>query len=212
MILTKAALKQLCMLTAAGGMGAGSVVTVQKTAPLLKKPGVHRAGPQKTALRKPRPAAQSAVARPDPVECTPSAPILATLDNLKPMDVPKSESVEPQTRLSVGKAPETPGFVRASFGGFSTAGGGGNGGTLASLGGEQGQTNTPRDNLPSRPIPVGPDEPVTPPVVPPATPVVTNVPEPGTWATMIAGFGLIGVALRWRRPDAPPAAAQQADG
>jgi hypothetical protein len=42
--------------------------------------------------------------------------------------------------------------------------------------------------------PVGP--PVVPPVGPPLTPGA--VPEPGTWALMILGFGLVGAALRRR--------------
>lgn len=29
---------------------------------------------------------------------------------------------------------------------------------------------------------------------------VSNIPEPGTWAMMIAGFGLVGAAMRRRRP------------
>jgi hypothetical protein len=31
--------------------------------------------------------------------------------------------------------------------------------------------------------------------------LVGAVPEPGTWLTMLAGFGLIGVAIRARRED-----------
>ncbi|MDZ4375263.1 MAG: PEPxxWA-CTERM sorting domain-containing protein, partial [Phenylobacterium sp.] len=49
------------------------------------------------------------------------------------------------------------------------------------------------------PPPTGP--PTEPPVVPPGPPTeppVTAVPEPGTWALMILGFGLIGARLRRR--------------
>ena len=37
--------------------------------------------------------------------------------------------------------------------------------------------------------------------------VVGSVPEPGTWAMMLAGFGLLGLALRKRRAIARPALA-----
>ena len=35
------------------------------------------------------------------------------------------------------------------------------------------------------------------------TRLASAVPEPGTWATMIGGFGLVGAALRRRRPSRP---------
>lgn len=43
-------------------------------------------------------------------------------------------------------------------------------------------------------VPDGP--PVTPPVV---TPPVAGVPEPGTWALLVAGFGIVGGRMRSRR-------------
>jgi hypothetical protein len=43
----------------------------------------------------------------------------------------------------------------------------------------------------------------TPPIV---TPPITAAPEPGTWMTMLLGFGLIGWQLRWRRKQTQVAA------
>ncbi|MBU3077103.1 PEPxxWA-CTERM sorting domain-containing protein [Sphingomonas sp. XMGL2] len=38
-----------------------------------------------------------------------------------------------------------------------------------------------------------------------ATPLAAAVPEPATWLTMLAGFGLVGAGLRGRRRAAIPA-------
>ncbi|ODT87789.1 PEPxxWA-CTERM sorting domain-containing protein [Phenylobacterium sp. SCN 70-31] len=68
----------------------------------------------------------------------------------------------------------------------------------------------PGFGMPPRPLPIpepediwpGAPPPVGPPVEPPAPPPVTAVPEPGTWAMMILGFGVLGVRLRRRRATA----------
>ena len=46
---------------------------------------------------------------------------------------------------------------------------------------------------------VPPTETPTPPIVTPPIITPSAVPEPGTWATMLLGFGFIGWQLRWRR-------------
>ena len=45
----------------------------------------------------------------------------------------------------------------------------------------------------------GPNPPPPPPEVEPPPPPPPAVPEPGTWATMLLGFGLTGWAMRRRR-------------
>ena len=72
------------------------------------------------------------------------------------------------------------------FGGIPIIGGGG--GFIGSPGGGGGGGG---GGTPENPVP-----PVTPPVV---VPPVTAVPEPETWALMLLGMGLCGMALRRRR-------------
>ena len=70
-------------------------------------------------------------------------------------------------------------------------------------GGTGGPVSPPGDEPPVQPPPEEPTEPVVP-VVPvePVEPTPTSppvVPEPGTWATMLVGFGLTGLVMRRRR-------------
>lgn len=62
-------------------------------------------------------------------------------------------------------------------------------------GGPPGTENPPPENPPPENPP--PENP--PPENPPPPPETPTVPEPGTWATMLLGFGLTGVMIRRRR-------------
>ncbi|MBE1526364.1 hypothetical protein GGC65_000820 [Sphingopyxis sp. OAS728] len=60
-----------------------------------------------------------------------------------------------------------------------------------------GPAATPGGPNPGNPTPGGPTDPGV-------TPPVAAVPEPGTWALMLIGFGLCGAVLRRRRRSLPP--------
>ena len=98
-------------------------------------------------------------------------------------------------------APSTPGGIVISP--FAPPPGGGGGGPTPSPGEEPNPTQPPPpgDDEPQPPPPG--DDGLTPtPTGPPPTPPV--VPEPGTWATMLLGFGLTGLMMRRRRRKAAP--------
>lgn len=69
--------------------------------------------------------------------------------------------------------------------------GGGGGGSIS--------TTTPSPPVEPPPPPVEPPPPPVDPPPPPPPPPVAVVPEPGTWAMLILGFGLIGGAIRRQR-------------
>ena len=70
-----------------------------------------------------------------------------------------------------------------------------------------GQTPLPPGILfPPPSLIVPPTETPTPPIVTPPVITPSAVPEPGTWATMLLGFGFIGWQLRWRRKQVQVAA------
>ena len=95
-------------------------------------------------------------------------------------------------------APSTPGGIGISPSAQPPGGGGGGGGPTPSPGEEPNPTQPPPpgDDEPQPPPPG--DDGLTPtPTGPLPTPPV--VPEPGTWATMMLGFGLTGLMMRRRR-------------
>lgn len=59
-----------------------------------------------------------------------------------------------------------------------------------------GPGGTPGGSNPGNPVPGGPTDPVV-------QPPVAAIPEPGTWALMLIGFGLCGAVLRRRRKTLP---------
>lgn len=145
-------LKEFCALLLAGGMGAGSVVTVQA----VKAPSQREA---RAAKPKPRP--KQVAARPRPK--LPDCPVV----------------VAP---LGHGLLPE---FAEA-----------------APLGRPMLAPQLPTGEVAPA---VGPGPALLPPVSAPITiqplpapPVTGAIPEASTWAMMVAGFGLIGLALRRR--------------
>ena len=88
------------------------------------------------------------------------------------------------------------------FGGFGGAPGSGGGGGFNG-GGQPGEEG-PGGTAPGMPLPPG--MPTTPglPSVPvnpssPSIPSTSNAPEPASWVLMVAGFGAVGGAIRYRR-------------
>ncbi|WP_448581788.1 PEPxxWA-CTERM sorting domain-containing protein [Thermaurantiacus sp.] len=142
-------LKEFCALLLAGGIGAGSVVTVQA----VKAPAAREARATKP---KPRPAA----ARPKPK--LPDCPVVVA-----PLGTglfPELAEAGPVARPMAAPLPRP--------------------GALPSVG--EAGTDWP---LLVAPTTVRP---------PPSLPAPGTVPDAATWAMMVAGFGLIGLALRRR--------------
>lgn len=148
-------LKEFCVLLLAGGMGAGSVVAVQK----VKAPERREARAPKAA----RPAARPAAARPRPK--LPDCPVIvAPLGHGLLPDMPNV------TALGRPLPPSLPG------------------------------TGQPPLVVPDDPGPGTLIGPVIAPRPIPTPPVTGAIPEAATWAMMVSGFGLIGLALRRRSP------------
>lgn len=145
--------KEICALLLAGGIGAGSVVTVQQAVPAVKKASAPKAG--KPAARRPQ-----AAARPAAINDCPSQ--LGVLG--QNMALPALAPIDVAPGLPLGQT------AMASAGGGRGAGvgvpGGGIGGT---------------DFQPAPPADGG---------------FAPGVPEPGTWAMLVGGFGLVGLAMR----------------
>lgn len=93
-------------------------------------------------------------------------------------------------------APGIPSRGGFPFGGFNPGdnfgGGGGGGGTSGSGGGGGGGGGVPPGGGSDLP-PGGGGNP------PPPPPIASNAPEPAAWIMMVAGFGLAGGAIRYRR-------------
>lgn len=148
-------IKEICTLLLAGGIGAGSVVTVQTAVPAVKKmsapkAGVHSAGRKPTVRR--------AAAQPSALNDCPSQLALLgkdmVLPPLPPIDVaPGLPLAETAMRFASGGGATTPGFGGFDFTPAPPTSGEGGG-------------------------------------------IAVGVPEAGTWAMLIMGFGLIGVAMR----------------
>jgi hypothetical protein len=173
MLITKAMLKQLCAVLAAGGVGAGGAAVAPKVVHAVKRPSIVR------DLSRPAPA----VAVVEAPICAQGLELAAVGDDVVLADAPQAAP----GGGGIGGAPGSSG------GGFAPIGGGfapGFGGGFAP-GVPGGGGVTPGG--PGGPI-VGTPEgsgPATPPTIAP-----TPVPEPGAWLTMIVGFGLVGFALR----------------
>ena len=165
--------REICALLLAGGMGAGSVVGVQQVKPALtkaSKPAVHKPARQAVARR--------AVARPAPQmvanDCpTITAPLGPGIADLAPMQ--SSTPMGGAGPEMAGGGPFFPGGGEY-WPGWNPGGGGGGG---AGGGG----------------LPPGPGGGDGGGSVPGGGPVAT-VPQPASWVMMIAGFGLVGLALR----------------
>ncbi len=159
--------KEICALLLAGGIGAGSVVTVQEAVPAIKKASSPKAA-KKPAVRKA--ARRPAVARSSQLNDCPSQVGLLgqnmALPPLPPIDIAPGL---PLTETALGLP------------------GGGGGGIAPGGGGSIGGNN------------LGPTPPDG------GSGLVPGVPETGSWAMLITGFGLIGLAMRrtkGRQPDA----------
>ena len=145
--------KEICALLLAGGVGAGSVVTVQQAKPAISKPKKASA-PQahKTASRN--------ITRTEVRDCPAmAAPLGGGIANLAPL--PTFETMVPGTAAPGTETAFVPGGGGIEFPG--SIGGGGGGGSGPSI------------------LPPGP---------PP------GVPQPASWAMMVTGFGLVGLAMR----------------
>lgn len=144
-------IKEFCALLLAGGIGAGSVVTVQQAVPAAKK----ASAPKSTKPTAHRPAARHAAARPSALNDCPSQ--LGVLG--------QDMALPPLTPIDVA-----PGLPLGETAMGASAGGPGVGGLPGFTGSD-----------------VSPG---------PGGGVIPGVPESDTWAMLIAGFGLIGLALR----------------
>lgn len=183
MLITKAMLKQLCAVVAAGGVGAGGAAVAPRIAHAVKRPAIVR------DLSRPAPAVVAVEA---PV-CAQGLEVAAVGDDVLLADAAPAASGGGGGGGG-GTAPGSGGGGFALGGGFAPIGGFGGGGS----GGGGGGGFTPF--VPGGGGPGGgrpPDSgPTTPPDIRP-----TPVPEPGTWLMLIVGFGLVGVAVRrGRRP------------
>lgn len=182
--------KEICALLLAGGMGAGSVVGVQHAKPAITKAKASRPAPRK--IRRAAPPARVA-ATPAPMvpinDCpTITAPLGPGIADLAPLPSFESGGMGgPQTGgifIPAGGG-YWPGWNHGGGGGWSGGGNGGNGGNSGENGG-----GTPGDGG-GESTPGGSE--------------VPGVPQPASWVMMIAGFGLVGMALR--RGSAEPGAA-----
>lgn len=145
--------KDICALLLAGGIGAGSVVTVQEAVPAVKK-----ASSGKAAKPAGRPAARHASTRPTALADCPSQ--LGLLG--RNMVLPPLSPIDVAPGLPLGET--AMGIVAGMPGG---------GGGIPGLGGDG--------------IVPGPGD---------GGGIIPGIPEADTWAMLIAGFGLIGLALR----------------
>ena len=146
--------KEICALLLAGGVGAGSVVTVQQARPAVSKPKAKPAAPKahKTASRN--------ITRTQVQDCPAmAAPLGGGIADLAPL--PAFESLIPGGPAPGSQVAALPGGGGLVFPGV-IGGGGGGGGT---------------------------------PFIPPS-PVAPGVPQPASWAMMLTGFGLVGLAMR----------------
>jgi hypothetical protein len=116
------------------------------------------------------------LAAPGPAEVVQSA--------LAPAPVPEFAAISSAPAIAAAMLPGPGGGVFIGGGGGGGGGSGGGGGGSAGGGGGGGST-------PGQPTPLTPSTPET-----PDTPAV---PEPGTWMTMLLGFGVTGAALRRER-------------
>lgn len=134
--------RELCALLLAGGMGATSVVAVQKTKPAVAKASAKPKGERVRTASRPR------VARPEPAAPAPilDCPLVGSPFSAEPN--PLALPALPPVDLGGGTWAQPPGV----WGGGSA--------------------------LPSPPT---------------SLPVV---PEPGRWAMLLSGFGLVGLSLR----------------
>lgn len=191
--------REICALLLAGGMGAGSVVGVQHAKPAITKAKASRpaARPVRRAVAPARVAATPAPVVPIADCPTITAPLGPGIASLAPL--PSFESGGMGGADTGGLFIPTgggywPGWNHGGGGGWSGGGGpggpGGNGGTSGETGGESGENGggTPGDG---GSIPGGG--------------VVPGVPQPASWVMMIAGFGLVGLALRRSSPEATAA-------
>lgn len=111
----------------------------------------------------------------------------------KIFDTPPEEAIQSLTGVPIG--PLALGEIPpGSFGDLATGGGGPNGSPGFPGGGS---VIVPPGTSVGPGNPPTPTEPTTPTI--PTNPVGA-VPEPGTWALMLLGFGLCGAAMRRRRP------------
>ena len=144
--------KEICALLLAGGVGAGSVVTVQQVKPAISKPKAKPTAPKahKTASRN--------ITRTEVRDCPAmAAPLGGGIADLAPM--PTFENMVPGATPGSQHA-FVPGGTDVAFPGVIGGGGGGSG----------------------------------PNVLPPSPP--PGVPQPASWAMMLTGFGLVGLAMR----------------
>ncbi len=156
-------MKEICALLLAGGMGAGSVVTVQKIRPAVSKPRAKPAVPKahKTASRN--------VTNAQILDCpTPALAMGGALPELAA--IPTFGTTLPGTSEVAGWPGGGGVLIPPVIGG----GGGGGGGGGSS----------------------GPD-------IGPNPEPVPGVPQPASWAMMLTGFGLVGLALRMGSDTAP---------
>ena len=143
-------MKEICALLLAGGVGAGSVVTVQQAKPAISKPKAKPSAPKahKTASRN--------ITRTQVQDCPAmAAPLGGVIADLAPL--PAFDNLVPGG--SGGQQAFVPGSPGISIPGVVDGGGG-----------------------------------FTPVVTPPNP--VPGVPQPATWAMMVTGFGLVGLAMR----------------
>lgn len=195
--------KEICALLLAGSMGAGSVIGVQQVKPAVVAKAKPRAKApvRKAAVRKPA-APAGAAARPAqvaqindcPVYTAPLGPGLADLTPLPSMD---------PTGMGGGNEQYAGGNPYYPPGGYWPGWNHGGGG-----GGGNGITPDPDDNGSSTPG-GGEDNGDNGGSIPGGDPV-PGVPQPASWVMMIAGFGLVGLALRRSGGDQTEAAAQSA--
>ncbi|QMW21503.1 PEPxxWA-CTERM sorting domain-containing protein [Sandaracinobacteroides saxicola] len=196
-MIAQASLKQLCVLLAAGGIGAGTTVAVQTVAPRPKPAVVKTAAAPMSRIN---PAAQQKVSLAQkPVNFTPAKleladdgcssqdAALAQLSRLQPVTPPDGTRIAGLSLPIAAAVPGTNGVAPPSP--FNP--GGGIGGGISGGGGGSGSTSSPSG--------IGsPGERAKGPVEMPTVPMVPAVPEPQVWALMIIGYGLVGWMVRKR--------------